>query len=84
MYVLPLLCLVLVAQVSAFVSANEQHHSQDHCCLLCHVGPLPFLHTHVSPVVAPVFCMVWMESAPDFIPIHEVLLSTSSSRAPPA
>jgi hypothetical protein len=83
-YVLLLVCLVLVAQSAAFASLNEQHRSQDHCCLLCHVGPLPFLHTHVSPVVAPVFCMVWLESAPDFIPTPEVLLATSSSRAPPA
>jgi hypothetical protein len=79
-----LLCLVLVAQSAAIESANEQHHSQGHCCLLCHLGPLPFLHTDVSAMVSPVFCMAWMESPPDFIPTHEVLLSTSSSRAPPA
>jgi hypothetical protein len=82
--VLLLLCLVLVAQSAAFESANEQHHSQGHCCLLCHLGPLPFLHTDVSAMVSPAFCMVWMESTKDFIPTHEVLLSTSSSRAPPA
>jgi hypothetical protein len=73
-----------VAQSAGFESANEQHHSQGHCCLLCHLGPLPFLHTGVATVAAPVFCMVWMESAPDFIPSHEVLLATSPSRAPPA
>jgi hypothetical protein len=83
-FVLLLLCLVLVAQSTGFASANEEHHSQDHCCLLCHVGPLPFLHTNISAVVVPAFCMVWLESAPDFIPTHEVFLSTSSSRAPPA
>jgi hypothetical protein len=83
-FVLMLLCLVLVAQSTAFASANEQHHSQDHCCTLCHVGPLPFLHTNVSAVVAPVFSMVWLESTPDFISTHDILLSSSSSRAPPA
>ncbi len=79
-----LLCLFLVAQSAGFASANQQHHSEDHCCLLCHVGPLPFLSTNVSAVAVPVFSMVWMESAPDFIPVHEVLLATCSSRAPPA
>jgi hypothetical protein len=83
-FVVLLLCLFLVAQAAAFASVNREHHSQDHCCLLCHVGPLPFLHTHVSAVVAPAFCMVWLESAPDSIPTHDVLISTSSSRAPPA
>ncbi len=79
-----LLCLFLIAQSSAFTALNQEHHSQDHCCLLCHVGPLPFLNTNVTAVAVPVFSMVWMESIPDFIPRHEVLLSTSSSRAPPA
>jgi hypothetical protein len=79
-----LLCLVLVAQSAGFASANQQHHSEDHCCLLCHVGPLPFLNTSVSALAVPVFCMVWMEATPDFIPTHEVLLATSSSRGPPA
>jgi hypothetical protein len=79
-----LLCLLLVAQSAGFASANQQHHSEDHCCLLCHLGPLPFLNSNVSAVAVPVFCMVWMESAPDFIPVHDVLISTSSSRAPPA
>jgi hypothetical protein len=79
-----LLCLVLLAQSAGFAAANEQHHSQDHCCLLCHAGPLPFLHSNVSAVVAPVFCTVWLESTPNIISTHEVLLSTSSSRAPPA
>jgi hypothetical protein len=78
------LFLVLVAQSAAFESANQQHHSEDHCCLLCHVGPLPFLNTSVSALAMPVFCMVWLESAPDFIPTHEVLLAASSSRGPPA
>jgi len=79
-----LLCLVLVAQSAALSSANEQHHSQDHCCTLCHVGPLPFLHTSVSAVVMPVLSVVWLEPASSFIATREVLLSTSSSRAPPA
>ena len=83
-YLLLLLCLLLVAQSAALASANEQHHSQDHCCTLCHVGPLPFLYTHVSAVVAPALFVVWLEPAPVFIATPDVFLSTSSSRAPPA
>src|SRR5581483_7644913 len=59
-FVLLVLCLLALAQVSAFASANEQHHSQDHCCLLCHVGPLPFLQTNVSAVVMPLLASVWL------------------------
>jgi hypothetical protein len=83
-FVLLLLCLVLVAQSAAFASVNEQHHAQDHCCTLCHVGPLPFLHTNVPAFLAPSFTMVWFESTPDFVAVHNVLFSTSPSRAPPA
>jgi len=82
--VLLLLCLFLVAQSTAFASATRPHHAEDHCCLLCHVGPLPFLNTNVSAVAVPVLSMVWMESAPDLILAHEVFLSTSYSRGPPA
>jgi hypothetical protein len=49
--VLLLLCLVLVAQSSVFASATRPHHSEDHCCLLRHLGPLPFLNTNVPSVV---------------------------------
>jgi hypothetical protein len=84
LYVLLLLCLLLVAQSAAFASANEQHHSTDHCCLLCHVGPLPFVHTHSSAVVMPNPSRVWLEPSPDFVATHDVFLSTTSSRGPPA
>lgn len=83
-FVLLVLCLLAVAQVSAFASANEQHHSQDHCCLLCHVGPMPFLHTNVAAVVLPSLATVWLEPVTDCLTTHDVLRSISSSRAPPA
>jgi hypothetical protein len=84
LYVLLLLCLLLVAQSAAFASANEQHHSQDHCCLLCHVGPLPFVHTNSTAVVMPNLSMVWLDPPPDFVATHDVQHSTTSSRGPPA
>jgi len=53
----------VVAQSAAFESANEQHHSQDHCCTLCHVGPLQFLEASASAAVAPIFEVVWLTPA---------------------
>ena len=55
----------------------------DHCCLLCHVGPLPFLQTTVSATVMPVFLVVWLLPAPDFEHAHSALLFATSSRGPP-
>jgi hypothetical protein len=79
---LALLCLVLAAQSSALVSQSERH--EGHCCALCHVGPIPFLHTPAAIAVTPVFCAVCLESVPEVQPIHEVARPTGSSRAPPA
>ena len=61
--VLLLLCATVLAQSTALAAQNESHHSPDHCCLLCHVGPLPFLQTSVSASLAPVFQVVWMAPA---------------------
>ena len=82
--VLLLVCLFLAAQSAGLVSANEQHHSQDHCCLLCHVGPLPFVSTNVASMITPAFSVVWLAVAPELIPTHDVLPAPCSSRAPPA
>jgi hypothetical protein len=82
--VLLLLCVTVLAQSSALSAQSETHHSPDHCCLLCHVGPLPMLQNSVTVAVAPVFQMVWMTVATEFQATHDVLLNASSSRAPPA
>ena len=82
--VLLLVCLTLLGQSLALASQEESHHAPDHCCLLCHVGPLPFLQTTVTATVTPVFLVVWLAPAPDFETAHQVLLSASSSRGPPS
>lgn len=79
-----LVCLTLLGQSLALASEEESHHAPDHCCLLCHVGPLPFLQTTPTATVTPVFLVVWLAPAVDFKPAHQVLLSASSSRGPPA
>jgi hypothetical protein len=76
-------CLTLFGQSFALASVEETHHAQDHCCLLCHAGPLPFLQTTISAIAAPVFAVVWMAPERELDPAPAVLLSTFSSRGPP-
>jgi hypothetical protein len=82
--VLLLVCLTLLGQSLALASQEESHHGPDHCCLLCHVGPLPFLQTAVSATVMPVFVVAWLLPIPDSELAPSVLLFASSSRGPPA
>jgi len=81
--ILVLLCVTIAAQSSALDPRHESHHTPGHCCLVCHLGSLPFLRTSVPAAVTPVFLVTWLAPAPDFQPLHEVLLAASPSRAPP-
>jgi hypothetical protein len=82
--VLLLLCVTIAAQSSALDPRHESHHAPGHCCLLCHTGPLTPLQTSVPAAVTPVFLVAWLAFTPEFESLHEVLLTASSSRAPPA
>ena len=79
-----LVCVTLLGQSFAMASQEESHHAPDHCCLLCHVGPLPFLQATVTAAVTPVFLVAWLAPTPDFEPAHAAILFASSSRGPPA
>ena len=79
-----LVCLTLLGQSLALASQEESHHAPDHCCLLCHVGPLPFLQTTVTATVTPIFLVAWLAPAPDFEATHQVPLFATASRGPPA
>ena len=81
--ILFLLCVTVRAQSSALSAPGESHRSPDHCCLLCHVGPLPFLQTTVSAAWAPVFQVVWLASSAIFETISDIRLVPCPSRAPP-
>jgi hypothetical protein len=81
--VLLLLYAVVCAQ-TATLSAEHSHNSSQHCCGLCHVGPLPFLQPVVASALAPGIASTWLVSASYLDSPHEVLLTTGSSRAPPA
>ena len=82
--VLLLLCLTMVAQSSALSAQSESHHSPDHCCLLCHVGPLPFLQASVTALLSPVFQVVWLAPPAYSETTSDVRVVPSPSRAPPA
>jgi hypothetical protein len=81
--VLFLLCSTVYAQSSALDLENGHHHSPEHCCTLCHIGPLPFLHGVASAYVPPVLSVVWVAAAAQLDLACQVLLSNDSSRAPP-
>jgi len=81
--VLALLCLVIWGQSSALVFQHHQHRATDHCCLLCHAGPLPLLQATLSTAATPALWAAWLAPAPQFDGAYDALISTSSSRAPP-
>jgi len=79
-----LLCAVTVGQSAALTSVHEQHQAQDHGCLICYAGSLPFLQSSIGAPLAPVLRIAWLESPPDFAATHDALPAARSSRAPPA
>jgi hypothetical protein len=84
LFVLLLLCVTMLAQSAALSGQSESHHSPDHCCLLCHVGPLPFLQTSATAALAPDFQVVWLAPPAHFDTTSDVRVVPSPSRAPPA
>jgi hypothetical protein len=81
--ILVVLCVTVLSQSSALSAPRESHQAPDHCCLLCHVGPLPFLQTSVSTAWAPVFQVVWRASPATFETLADFRLVPCPSRAPP-
>ena len=84
LFIVLLLCVTGIAQMAALVGEPESHHSADHCCLLCHMGPLHFLQASTSTGLAPVFAVVWLTPAAEEATAHDVQLPFSPARAPPS
>jgi hypothetical protein len=82
--VLLMLCATVAAQSHGLAAAHEDHRANQHCCLLCHFGPLPLMQAAAPAAPAPLFSVAWLDPNPAFEPTREALLATSSSRAPPA
>jgi hypothetical protein len=82
--ILLLVLLTLCGQSLALTSQEESHHAPDHCCLLCHLGPLPFLQTTVAATLTPIFQAAWLAPTSDFEAAHQMPVFAGSPRAPPA
>jgi len=77
------LCGTVAAQSHALDPAHETHEAE-HCCVLCHFGPLPFVKAAAPVAPTPLLAVAWLESNPALEPVHDTLLAAKSSRAPPA
>ncbi|MCX6633405.1 MAG: hypothetical protein NTW28_37900 [Candidatus Solibacter sp.] len=84
MLVLLFLCALICAQTASFASEHSHQHSPEHCCGLCHAGPLPLLQPVTSAGFAPIVAVAWLSWSRDFDTPHEALLTAGSSRAPPS
>jgi len=82
--VIVLLLCAFFAQSSAFESEHQQHNSSQHCCLLCHIGPLPFVQAGAIATAEPLVAIAWLPPSDPRHRKHDVLPSSDSSRAPPA
>ena len=82
-----LLVLVLWATVMAqslALAAEEHHHSApDHCCLLCHLGPLPALHSATPIPGIPLVGIAYRTTTEPNCPLRGAAPAATSSRAPP-
>jgi hypothetical protein len=83
-FVLFLLCVIVFAQVAALAFQFDQHGPSDHCCLLCHLGPLALLPPSIPVALAPAAPAGWRAASPVAELAREMPLAASSSRAPPA
>jgi len=82
LFVLLFLCALICAQTASFAS-DHSHNRSEHCCGLCHVGPLPLLQPVTAAGGAPIMAVAWLALSRDFDTPHEALLAAGSSRAPP-
>ena len=86
--VLPLVLLLLVAvigvQTASITSEHLHVHNSQHCCALCHAGPLPLIQPTLSAALVPLVSFARVEwSGRPGLPC-DVLRSSASSRAPPS
>jgi uncharacterized membrane protein len=82
LFVLLFLCAVICAQTASFASEHS-HNRSEHCCGLCHIGPLPLLEPVTSAGFTPILAVAWLSCSGDFDAPHEAVLRAGSSRAPP-
>jgi hypothetical protein len=82
--ILFLICAVVCVHAVTVSSEPFHQHSSQHCCGLCHTGPLAFVEAAIDTGLLPVLSQAWLEQSHGSDPAHEILLAAGSSRAPPA
>ena len=76
------LCALVCAQALSLGAAHN-HNTSEHCCALCHVGPLPFAQPTIPAGYSPFIALEWLAWVPEFHVAHDVQCRSTASRAPP-
>jgi hypothetical protein len=79
-----LLFAVVCAQTAWLASDCGHEHSSQHCCGLCHAGPMAFVAPAILFSAAPVSPVEWVGMPPLSNAPLQALCGTGTSRAPPA
>lgn len=82
--VLFLLCLMLYAQMAVLFAQPEAHQADGHCCVLCHLGTLPFLQVAAGPPASPIVVVDHFIPSRGIETLRDALPNVNASRAPPA
>ncbi len=83
LFLVLLIGALLCAQAVSLASEHSHTHSTQHCCTLCHSGPLPFIQPAITAGLMPTTSIAWLEWSSGLDALHEFLLASNSSRAPP-
>jgi len=79
-----LLMLAVVCAQTAWLSDCGHAHSSQHCCGLCHAGPMTFVAQAIFSSAAPVSPVEWVAVALGSNAPPQSFCGPGSSRAPPA
>lgn len=83
-FILLFLCALIGAQAGSLATEHLHLFCDQHCCVLCHAGPLPFLKTEAAASLSPNLAVTWIAHAVESEDPADILLAAGSSRAPPS
>lgn len=81
---LVLLCLTILGQLCGLSAEHKEHASDEHCCLLCHIGPHATLDAVAPVFIAPVFSASWVAPLAESTAPRSASVSHATSRGPPS